>query len=54
MLFRTFEPDKTKGDFINMVESKAYYQSIAEQLNKYIKETNFIGPGDDEDIGFPR
>lgn len=50
MIFKQFEPDPTKGNYINMVNSQAYYSEIARKLDSFGQPTeNIKTPFDDSD-----
>lgn len=50
ILFKQFEPDTTKGNYINMVNSQAYYTEIAKRLDSFGQPTDSIKtPFDDSD-----
>lgn len=42
MIFKQFEPDPTKGNYINMVNSQAYYSEIARKLDSFGQPTDSI------------
>ena len=35
LLFKPFEPDATKGNYINMVNAQTYYTEIAKKLDSF-------------------
>lgn len=50
MIFKQFEPDTTKGNYINMVNAQTYYTEIAKKLDTLGQPTESIKtPFDDSD-----